>query len=45
MVWGCVVVSGVGNPHFIEGVTNKHVYANILRENLKASAGKLGILS
>jgi hypothetical protein len=44
MVRGCVAVSGVGNLHFIEGIINKHVYANILREHLKASAGKLRIL-
>jgi hypothetical protein len=28
MVWGCTAVSGVGNLHFIEGIVNKHVYAN-----------------
>jgi 20S proteasome alpha/beta subunit len=40
-MWGCVA-TGAGN-HFIKGIMNKHVYVNILREHLKASAGKLGI--
>jgi len=43
-LWGCVAASGVGNLHFIKGIMNKHVYVNILREHLKASAGKLGIV-
>jgi len=43
-MWGCVAVSGVGNLHFIEGIMNRHVYANILQEHPKASAGKLGNL-
>jgi hypothetical protein len=42
--WGCVAASGVGNLHLIEGITNKHIYVNILREHLKASAEKLGIV-
>jgi hypothetical protein len=33
----------VGNLHFIGGRMNKHVYVNILREHLNASAEKLGI--
>lgn len=42
MLRGCVAASGVGNLHFIEGIMNKHIYANILQEHMKASAGKLG---
>jgi hypothetical protein len=34
----------VGNLHFTEGIMNKHIYVNILRDHLKASAKKLGIL-
>jgi hypothetical protein len=38
-----MAASGVGSLHFIEGIMNKNLYVNILRENLKASAEKLGI--
>jgi hypothetical protein len=34
-VWGCMASSGVGNPHFIEGIVNKHVCVNVVRENTK----------
>ncbi|GFV37485.1 transposable element Tcb1 transposase [Trichonephila clavipes] len=40
IVWG----SGVGNLHFIDGIMNKYVYLGILKQNLKQSASKLGIL-
>lgn len=43
MVWGCFSASGVGNLVFIEGIMNQHVYMALLKENLKASAQKLGI--
>lgn len=26
--WGCMAEPGVGNSHFIEGIMNKHIYAN-----------------
>lgn len=43
MVWGCMSHNGVGNLHFIEGVMDKNMYLNILRQNLQESAAKLGI--
>lgn len=43
MVWGACSAAGVGNLHFIEGNMDKHQYLNILKENLKQSAEKLGI--
>jgi hypothetical protein len=45
MVWGCVAASGVGHLDFFKGIMNKHVYASILQEHLRASAGKLRILN
>jgi len=42
MVWVCMAASGVAILHFIEGIMNKHVYANILRKHLKASTENLG---
>lgn len=43
MVWGCMAASGVGNLHFIEGIMDKHLYVDILRQNLKVSVEKLGL--
>lgn len=43
MVWGCMSSAGVGNLHFIEGKMDKFVYLNILKQNVKQSAVKLGI--
>lgn len=43
MVWGCMSSAGVGNLHFIDGKMDKFGYLNILKENVKQSAEKLGI--
>ena len=43
MVWGCFSYYGVGNLVFIDGIMDKFGYLKILRENLKASAEKMGI--
>lgn len=43
MVWGCMSAAGVGNLVFIEGNMDKTLYLNILKDNLKQSAEKLGI--
>lgn len=45
MVWGCMSAAGVGNLAFIEGNMNKYDYINILKNNLRDSAEKLGILN
>lgn len=45
MVWGCMAASGVGNLVLIENTMDQHVYLNILKENLKESARKLGVLN
>ncbi|GBO01040.1 Transposable element Tcb1 transposase [Araneus ventricosus] len=44
MVWGCMSAVGVGNLHFIDGITDKYMYLDILKQNLKQSAEKMGIL-
>lgn len=43
MVWGCMAASGVGELVFIEDIMDKHKYLNVLKDNLKKSADKLGI--
>lgn len=43
MVWGCMSSSGVGELVFIENTMDKHVYLNILKQNLKKSAHKLNL--
>ncbi|GBL75713.1 Transposable element Tc1 transposase [Araneus ventricosus] len=43
MVWGCFAASGMGNLVFIENYMDQYKYINILKENLKISAPKLGI--
>ncbi|GBM43466.1 Transposable element Tc1 transposase [Araneus ventricosus] len=43
MVWGCFAASGMGNLVFIENNMDQYKYTNILKENLKISAQKLGI--
>ncbi|GFV54542.1 transposable element Tcb1 transposase [Trichonephila clavipes] len=35
--------SSVGNLHFIDGIMNKNVYLDILKQNLRQSTSKLGI--
>lgn len=44
MVWGCISAKGVGNLVFIDGIMNKESYLNILKENLRQSAERMGIL-
>lgn len=44
MVWGCMSSAGVGQLHFIDGIMDKMVYLDILKNNVKQSAEKLGIL-
>lgn len=44
MVWGCVSSAGVGNIHFIDGKMDRFQYLDILKQNVKQSAEKLGIL-
>lgn len=41
MLWGCI--AGVGELIFIDTAMDKHLYLNILKENLQKSANKLGI--
>ncbi|GFU68728.1 transposable element Tc1 transposase [Trichonephila clavipes] len=43
MVWGCMAASGVGKLVFIDGIMHKMAYLNILQNNLKGSAYKLGL--
>lgn len=43
MVWGCMSSRGVGKLVIIEGIMDKYLYLNILKENLKESANLLGI--
>jgi hypothetical protein len=38
----CMAASGVGNPHFIEGIYNKNVCVNVFCEHLKAVLKNLG---
>ncbi|GBM34364.1 Transposable element Tcb1 transposase [Araneus ventricosus] len=44
MVLGCMSAVGVGNLHFIDGIMDKYMYLDILKQNLKQSAEKMGIL-
>lgn len=43
MVWGCMSASGVGKLHFIDGIMDQYVYIDILKQNLRASAEKMGL--
>ncbi|GBN96232.1 Transposable element Tcb1 transposase [Araneus ventricosus] len=44
MVLGCMSAVGVGNLHFIDGIMDKYMYLDILKQNLKQSAEKMGVL-
>ncbi|GBM97259.1 Transposable element Tcb1 transposase [Araneus ventricosus] len=44
MVLGCMSAVGVGNLHFIDGMMDKYMCLDILKQNLKQSAEKMGIL-
>ncbi|GFU14145.1 transposable element Tcb2 transposase [Trichonephila clavipes] len=43
MVWGCMAASGMGKLVFIDGIMHKMAYLNIMQNNLKESADKLGL--
>ncbi|GFY28069.1 transposable element Tc1 transposase [Trichonephila clavipes] len=43
MVWGCMTASGVGKLVFIDRIMHKMADLNILQNNLKESAVKLGL--
>jgi hypothetical protein len=43
MVWGCMSYNGVGQLAFIDGIMNAEMYIDVLRNNLRQSAAKLGI--
>lgn len=42
MVWGAFSANGTGNLTFIESTMDRFMYLDILKQNLKASAEKLG---
>lgn len=44
MVWGCMSAAGPGNLCIIEGNMDHKMYLEILKNNLKESARKLGIV-
>lgn len=44
MVWGCMSAAGTGELAFIEGNMDQNMYLDILKNNLKKSAEKLGII-
>ncbi|GBO31592.1 hypothetical protein AVEN_87468-1 [Araneus ventricosus] len=44
MVWWCMNAVGVGNLHFIDGMMDKYMYLDILKQKLKQSAEKKDIL-
>ena len=44
MVWGCMTANGTGKLIFIDGIFDKCKYSNILKNNLKESTRKLGLL-
>ncbi len=43
MVWGCISQKGVGNLIFVTGNIDSAKYINILANNLKDSADKMGL--
>ncbi|GFV45635.1 transposable element Tcb1 transposase [Trichonephila clavipes] len=43
MVWGCMASNGVGNLVFIDGIMDHKLSIDILNNNLKESAKKLGL--
>lgn len=44
MVRGRVAANGTGNLLFIDGIFKKYVFTYMLKESLKQSAEKLGLL-
>lgn len=43
MIWGCMAAAGVGNLAFIDGIMDHHKYIDLLKQNLRPSAEKLGL--
>lgn len=43
MIWGIMGYEGAGNLKFIDGIMNKEVYLNVLKENVIDSAEKLNV--
>lgn len=43
MVWGCMSASGVGNLVIVEDTMDQYKYIEILKNNLQASANKMGL--
>ncbi|GFV65742.1 transposable element Tc1 transposase [Trichonephila clavipes] len=43
MVWGCMSSNDVGKLEYIESIMNKYDYFDVLRNNLKERATKLGL--
>lgn len=43
MFWGCISTNGVGALYVINGIMDQHVNIDILKNNLCASANKLGL--
>lgn len=41
LVWGCMASAGVGELVFIDSIMDKHIYLDILKNNLAKSAEKL----
>ena len=41
LVWRCMSAAGVGNLHFIEGITSHVMYIDILKQNLRSSSFKM----
>lgn len=44
MIWRYIFAAGVDNLKFIKDNIDKHVHLNIVKENIKSSAERLGIL-
>ena len=43
MLWGCFSASGTGNLLKVVGIMRKEQYIEILQENIRQSAAKLGL--
>ncbi len=42
VMWGCMSAAGVGELHFIDGITNSQMYCSILKEKMLPSLRALG---
>uniref|UniRef100_A0A3B4U6F4 Uncharacterized protein n=1 Tax=Seriola dumerili TaxID=41447 RepID=A0A3B4U6F4_SERDU len=43
MLWGCFAANGTGALQRVNGITKKEDYLQILQDNLKSSARRLGL--